>query len=268
MNVGISTASFYTKVQVEDAIPLLSTHGVPLTEIFLNTFSEYQRSFTRILYNQISDTELTVYSVHPHSTHFEPQLFSDYPRQREDALSYYRLILSDAHHLGAKYYVMHGYINISNGANLRNIRKTADTLTELSEIASHYDIRLLLENVSWCILRTPEIGEELSSLLGDSLFYTLDIKQAVRSGFTPYDFIRVLGKRIRNVHLCDYVINEEGAPVWKLPGEGSFDFSKLKAALSAVGYTGPVLIEAYSNTYRETEDVFASARKMSEIFQT
>ncbi len=49
MQLGISTASYFQKMMVEDAIPALGAEGVPVCELFLNSFSEYEPDFFRCL---------------------------------------------------------------------------------------------------------------------------------------------------------------------------------------------------------------------------
>ena len=94
MEIGLSTASYFQKLQIEDAILDIGAHGVPLCEVFLNTFSEYEPAFVELLAERLACANVKVFSVHPMSMQFEPQLFSIHPRQREDALNLYERVLS------------------------------------------------------------------------------------------------------------------------------------------------------------------------------
>ena len=85
MQVGISTASFFNRLEVEDALVDLSSHGVRLCEVFLDTYSEYEPSYIDLLARRLAGRSLSVYSVHRMGTQFEPQLFSIQERQRNDA---------------------------------------------------------------------------------------------------------------------------------------------------------------------------------------
>ena len=49
MKLGVSTACFYGKEHVEDTFDILKDMGVNTTEVFLNTFSEYEKSFAEEL---------------------------------------------------------------------------------------------------------------------------------------------------------------------------------------------------------------------------
>ena len=49
MKLGVSTACFYGKEHVEDTFEILKNMGVDTTEVFLNTFSEYEKPFVEEL---------------------------------------------------------------------------------------------------------------------------------------------------------------------------------------------------------------------------
>ena len=69
----------------------------------------------------------------------------------------------------------------------------------------------------------------------------MDIKQAMRAGRNPINYVYAMGSQLCNVHVCDW--REDGTLC--LPGEGAFDFRALMAALRDVGYAGPVIMEPY-----------------------
>ena len=49
MRVGISTASFFGRRTVEDAIPLIGSLGAGLCEVFLSSISEFGEQFGALL---------------------------------------------------------------------------------------------------------------------------------------------------------------------------------------------------------------------------
>ena len=108
MEVGVSSASYFSRMATENAVRDIGAHGVRLAEVFLNTFCEYEPAFIELLAGRLAEAGVTAYSVHPMSTQFEPQLFSIHPRQRADALRLYARVLRAAQRLGARCYVMHG----------------------------------------------------------------------------------------------------------------------------------------------------------------
>ena len=71
MKLGISTACFYLREHVEATFEILHSMGVDTTEVFLNTFSEYEKSFVEALKERKGD--IRVHSLHAHGTCFEPE---------------------------------------------------------------------------------------------------------------------------------------------------------------------------------------------------
>ena len=256
LQIGISTASFFNRMTIEDAVLQLGAHGVPAAELFLNSFCEYEPAFTAMLAERARAANLRIHSVHPMSTQFEPQLFSLHPRQREDAFRIYERVLQAARTLGAACYVMHGAATLNGAAKNLELARIAPIFSELDEMARAYGVTLALENVSWCLFCTPSFGLRLRELTKDRMHFTLDIKQAVRSGFSPEDYMDAVGDRIVNVHLCDYERLENGAFRWRMPTQGQCDFSALRAALLAHGYRGPAFVEVYSDMYDDVDALY------------
>ena len=49
IKVGISTATFFSRLVNEDAISLLEKWEIPVCEVFLNTYMEYEEDFINLL---------------------------------------------------------------------------------------------------------------------------------------------------------------------------------------------------------------------------
>ncbi len=266
MEIGISTASYFNRLQGEDAVVDIAAHGVGICEVFLNSFCEYEPQFIDLLYQRIQGTGLRVFSVHPMSTQFEPMMFSAHSRQRKDAWKLFELVLQGAQKLGATHYVMHGPANLSGGAKNLGMERIAPIFREMIQLAYSYGVTLTLENVSWCLFRLPEYGVALQDAVGGGLKFTLDIKQAFRAGEKPEAFIAAVGDDIVNVHLCDVMWDSEGKYSLTMPGQGQVDFHSIADALSAHGYDGPAFIEVYGDMYSQTEELYQSRKRMLEVF--
>lgn len=255
MRTGISTASFYNQVMIEDLPALYAKWGVRNAEYFLNSFCEYEPDFVEMLAERTEKNGITVCSVHPMSSMFEAQLFSMHPRQKQDAFRIYEKVLAAAKRLGAGRYCMHGAAHLSGAAKNLEISRIAPIFDELCAMAQSYGVRLTLENVSWCFFREPEFALRLlEAMKQDGLRFTLDIKQAVRSGNDPFAFAEALGDRIDAVHCCDCRL-ENGRMQYLLPPRGGFDFSGLIRILQNKGFDGDVLLEVYSDTYRSLDEL-------------
>ncbi|NLI53516.1 MAG: sugar phosphate isomerase/epimerase [Clostridiales bacterium] len=262
MEIGLSTASYFNKMQIEDTVLDIGAHGVRLCELFLNTYSEYEPDFVEQLAARLEQAGVRVFSVHPMSMQFEPQLFSVHPRQRGDALRLFRRVLAAGRRVGAVCYVMHGPARLFGGVKNIELTRIAPILVDLTALAAEYGIQLTLENVSWCLFNAPEFGLRLADATGGMIKHTLDVKQAVRSGFDPMDYVRAVGENIVNVHLCDAAQLPSGSVRYEMPGFGSYDFTKMFDLLSDKGYLGPAFVEVYSDMYREIPKLYESLASM------
>lgn len=264
--IGISSASYFDRLPLEDIVTDFTSRNTGVCELFLNTRSEYTPDFIALLKERLSVPGAPyVYSVHPMGTHFEPQLFSTHPRQNKDAWETYLTVLDAAKTLGARCYVMHGPIMMQHAAYRPDPGRFVSVLRELNAAAKDRGIVLTLENVSWCLLKTPDTGKYLADALGDDLHYTIDIKQAERSGYSPLEFIRSVSGLIENVHLCDHIRTEYGFR-WMLPGKGETDLDLLFSELESAGCTGPYFIEVYSNSYGDIEELHTAQHELNRLF--
>lgn len=267
MEIGVSTASYFNKMQTEDAVTDIAAHGVPLCEIFLNSFCEYQPSFIQLLKSRLENTPLSVYSVHPMGTQFEPQLFSLHSRQRDDAWKLYEQVLQGAQAIGAGHYVMHGPASMSGAARHIGLERVSPIFCDLADMARGYGVQLTLENVSWCIYRDPDFAARLVDRIGtEKLKFTLDVKQAIRAGHRPEAFIDAVGGQMVNLHLCDAVTQEDGAFQLAMPGAGNVDFASIRDRLREKGYAGPAFMEVYSDMFQDMSDLYESRERMTALF--
>ena len=88
----------------------------------------------------------------------------------------------------------------------------------------------------------------------------LDITQAAISGYPYEDYLQEMGENLCYVHASDF--DENGKKC--LPGKGRFDFEELFKRLKGAGFNGAVLIENYSDDYRELKDLKDSYDYLSE----
>jgi len=268
MEVGISTASYFNKLQIDDAVLDIGAHHVPQCEVFLNTFSEYEPAFVDMLAGRMRSVGLKAFSIHPMSMQYEPQLFSVHTRQRDDAWKLFERVLGDGKTLGATHYVMHGPARLFGGVKNIGLSRIAPILVELADMARGYGIQLTLENVSWCIFNRPDFGARLLDEIGtEPLRFTLDVKQAVRSGYDPVDYVKTVGDYIVNVHLCDATRLPNVTTRYDMPGFGEYNFHKMFASLAEHNYRGPAFIEVYSDMYDAIPTLYLSRARMTRIVQ-
>lgn len=265
MEIGISSASFFAKCLPEDAPELIASLGAKSCELFLNTFSEYDESFFDLLCAGVERSGLKVHSLHPMGTQFEPQLFSMLERPRKDALRLFMKILRGMEKLGASCYIMHGPANLGGAVKNVDFSRIAPILKQYCDIAADFGVSIAFENVSWCLFNTPDFAPKLLNACGnDRLRFTLDIKQAARSGYEPGEFLRAMGERLANVHLCDYSMENNRARTAMI-GSGNFDFAGLFRELKRLGYDGPAFIEVYSDLYDDFSELAAALKSLKSL---
>ena len=262
MEVGISTASFYPDALIEESIPLIKELGVKKIEVFLGSFSEYEEDFCKQLKDIIDEHGLSVYSVHTLSTQFEPQFFLD--REAEKGFqSIFGKVFSCARILGAKVYVFHGPpVRINAKANV-DFARIGPLCDELADFAGQYGIKFSWENVSWCWYSYPEFADRLmENTKSENIYFTLDIKQAMQAGYNAIDFVKIMGKRLINIHAIDF--DKDGKLT--LPGRGIFNFQALSRELKAIDYKGEIFLEVYRNNYEQYKELRESLDFLESIF--
>lgn len=259
MKTGVSTASLFMRLENERALPLLSSIGVKITEVFLSTFSEYSAEFAAEILKNKGDVE--IHSVHALTTQYEPQLFSGNPRTQADAYYWLERVMQAAKTLGAKYYTFHGTARMKKGAREKdNYPVWADGLREIGALCAEYGVKLCLENVEWAICNRPEVFSVLSKSC-PNLLGVVDIKQARLYGADYGEYIRAMQGKIAHVHISD--VDENGKMC--LPGRGVFDFAELLKRLNGAGFDGPLLIEAYKDDYESVQDLKPACDYIDEL---
>ena len=106
MLLGMSSAGFYGRMETEEEAAHLTEFPLDVCEIFLQTRSEYNAAFGQEVHTRLHG--LPCLSVHPKGTQFEPDLFGQSPRQRQDGMETFAGVLDAGRALGSKWYVFHG----------------------------------------------------------------------------------------------------------------------------------------------------------------
>ncbi len=249
MDIGISSAVFYPEL-LENSIDKIAELGFKKIEVFFNCDYEISDEYLKALSRKLREAQIEVVSVHPHTSLAEGvYFFSDYRRRTEESIEKYKSFFKAAQFLGAKYLTFHGDRNIrglsADDKSCYPTEEHCDTLSRLAGEALRHDVQLCLENVSWCKSSNFQYLQTVADCLGDDIGFTLDFKQAERAGFHAEDYIKIMGKRIKNVHISDR--NAENDCL--LPGFGTFDFVSVLNCLSEASYDGDAIIEVYSTNF-------------------
>lgn len=254
MRTGISTASFFTKVSTESCFTALRDMGVDTTEVFLSTYSEYEKGFVDALGERLAGSApLKVHSVHCLSSQFEGELFSPSNRVRDDAEQLFRKICYAANVLGAKYYTFHGPLNLKKSSPSTDIGMYAERFSYLADVARTYGVMIAVENVHYCKFASPDLMRDLMRAC-PTLCATVDVKHSLFSGYDPLKYIDAVEDHLVTVHVTDVTKDDTTA----LPGKGRYDFERLFRELDKRGVEPAVIIEAYSRDFTYLEELKTS----------
>ena len=235
--LGLSTAAFYGKLETEEAAARIAQLPLDCAEVFFQSDSEISIEFAALVKQNHRSVVCT--SVHPLGG-YENYMAGRPARQVKDAFDHYRRILDAGRVLGAQTFVYHGRSTPQLSPLPWNLQWNIEAITPMCALARQRNMVVGWENVFWCQLTVPERVLEAKAVLPQVRF-TLDIKQAMRAGRNPIDYVYAMGSQLCNLHVCDW--REDGTLC--LPGDGAFDFRALMAALRDVGYAGPVIMEPY-----------------------
>ncbi|MBR3795611.1 MAG: sugar phosphate isomerase/epimerase [Clostridia bacterium] len=259
MQLGLSTAAFYGRLETEEAAERIAELGFDCAEVFLQSESENTKAFAALVRRNLQGVPCT--SVHPLGG-YENYMAGRPARQVRDAFDHFQRILDAGVEMGAKTFVYHG----RNTPLLKplpwDLAWNVGAVAPMCEEAARRGMVIGWENVSWCQLTEPKRVLEAREALPNVRF-TLDIKQAMRAGCDPIEFVYAMGDRLCNVHICDW--QSDGRLC--LPGEGVFAFETLIGALKEVGYAGPVIMEPYLRLIQSDEALARSVAYMRDIME-
>ena len=261
MRTGVSTASLFLRRNNEEALPILRALGVPLAEVFLTSFREYDEEFGKLVASTNDGVE--IYSAHVLNTQFEPQLFAAHPRVKEDAYYWLDRALAAMRAMGAKRYTFHGTARVkraSRSGEQDNFINMIKGFEELTERAARYGIQVCLENVEWSTYNRPGVFEKVAAAI-PTLGGVLDIKQARISTFPYESYLKEMGARLTHVHISD--INGNGKLC--MPGKGVFDFPLLIDRLQDVGFDGALIVEVYKEDFEKESELKTACEFIDEI---
>ncbi|MCL2857526.1 MAG: sugar phosphate isomerase/epimerase [Oscillospiraceae bacterium] len=256
---GISTACLYP-IPTEESLEALTALRPACLEVFINAEQELEPNFLRGLRAKTDAAGTKIVSVHPYISGMEPMFFfSRYPRRFEDGMALYRRFYRAVSILGADSLVFHGdYI----GSPLPR-DGYFPRFERLWQDAKNHGVSLCQENVARCASGSAEFIGQMRKAL-PQVEYILDVKQAVRAGEDIWELARLMGGKIRHVHLSDHNKNQSCLP----PGKGSFNIPKLLRIIANNGFSGGVIVELYGENFRDIVELSGSFQHLCTTLST
>lgn len=240
MNIGASTSCFYP-LETELALQKVVDLGFDRTEIFFNTVSELEEPFVKDLKRRADDGGVQIVSVHPFSSNLENNcIFGEYERRYDDYIGLYQQHCHAAAMLGADILVIHGaYAQLKRPLPAEHY---FERFAKLIEIGKREGVRVCQENVVRFRSQSLDFLKQMRDYLGDDFNMVFDIKQAIRSGYDPFEIVDEMKNDIVHIHISDNGEKGDCLP----PGMGSFDFNRLFDIMQKNGYNGSYITELYS----------------------
>lgn len=234
--IGVSTGSYYPFRATESALYEIGRLGFPTAELFLQSTSEYTPLYSRRVVRSMLTAAVAVHSIHLHSQLLQP--FSPYLPRRQDSDRMFQQALALAARIEARAVTWHGAC--PGQSQVETGREEVDAgIARWMGWAEEAGLRLAMENVSWCMVRT---AEEVTALRArhPALGFTFDSFQAAESGADPIALIEAMGEALVTVHLSDYhPERERHLP----PGHGLVPWDSLLTTLAETRYRGPLILE-------------------------
>ena len=162
MQCGISTSCFYPQ-ETAEALSALRGAGVETVEIFLNTFSELELSYTERLRSVLQDAGMRAAALHPFTSGMETFFFaSEYGGRLEDGLRIYRRYFEVCRVLGIPRVVFHGDYRQTPFPFQRH----CENYLLLRRTAREYGVDFCQENVVRCKCGLPEYVRQVREYTG------------------------------------------------------------------------------------------------------
>lgn len=260
VRVGVSSACFFPTETIH-AVQKLAAWNIPNIEVFFNSPRELKEDYVQKLAQICKQAGIRVASVHPFTSGSESlYFFSEYPGRFEDGLEIYRNYFRAAQILGAQLLVFHGDSPYSK----MPLEKGFEQIKQMDLLAQReYGVSIAYENVVRCRGKDPEYFVKLKEYYPQMKF-VLDIKQAIRSGQDPMEYVRCLGSSIVHIHISDSDEIKDCLPV----GSGQMKLEELLKALKERGFCGTVLQELYRESYEKEEEVLLGYRNLEQLIST
>jgi L-ribulose-5-phosphate 3-epimerase len=121
--------------------------------------------------------------------------------------------------------------------------RSIEAYRELSSVAEQYNIKICIENIWNKFLLSPlEMRRFIDEIGSDFVRVYLDVGNIMPYGY-PEQWIKILGSRVAQVHFKDYKRGLFSLASFVDLLSGDVDFTKVRAALEAIGYDGWVTAE-------------------------
>lgn len=140
--------------------------------------------------------------------------------------------------------------------------RAAEAVKELKKTAEQVQVNLAIENVWNKFLLSPlEMRDFIDSIGSDYVGSYFDVGNVLLTGY-PDQWIRILDKRIKRVHIKDFKLSVGTAEGFVDLLEGDVDFGQVTTALGEIGYNSYVTAEMIPYQPGRPEKTVAAMKKI------
>jgi L-ribulose-5-phosphate 3-epimerase len=193
---------------------------------------------------------------------FHFSLVSEDPRLRATGIDLVRRLLDLAALVGAPNILVVPGVVTSRIGYLDAMARLEEALHTLAAEAQQRRVGLGLENVWGKLLYSPLEMRDLVDRIGSPwVGVHFDVGNVIQQGY-PEQWIRILGGRLRNIHLKDFVesINNIRAFTWLF--QGSVPWDRVMQALRDVAYDGYLIAEVPPYPFCPEQGILDTGRRI------
>ncbi len=258
MEIGVSTACLYP-METAKSFKILQENNVKNIEIFLNTFSEINKSYIAKLKELIKARQHNITALHPFTSVLETFFFAtDYKTRTEDGFDFYKQYYEVCRQLNIPRLVLHGM----HKSLPYPFELYCENVAKLRDIGREFGVELCHENVVRCKCGYTKYIKKMRRFLNDDISFALDIKQMRRAKVETADMLCAMGSCVKYLHLSDCDDKSDCT----LPGTGTYDFKQLFEMLIQNNFSGEGVIELYSDKTTTPENLIKSANYLQAIY--
>jgi len=276
----------YTKFALTDACDRIAAAGYKAVEILADAPHAYPETYSdheaQRLKERLASLGLAPVAVNantamgyfkplPTLLTFEPSLISPNEVHREDRIALYRQAIALANKLGAPVVTITGgrpgdIVALGYKVDPPDVlrERLLEGLEHVVRAADLGGVDLALEPEPGMLIETTaQVKSILDEVDHPRLGANVDIGHAWCAGDDPAESIRILGPRVKHLHLEDI---KDRRHYHLIPGLGEIDFASVRRALDEIGYAGAAAVELY--TYADEPDRAAqeSFRALAGLF--
>lgn len=259
MDIGLSSACFYP-LETEKSFKKACETGASTVEIFMNADSEFEQDYLKEIKAVQEYYGVHVPSVHTMASFTESYyLFSSYTRRYIEARdTMFKRHFDVLHALRANILVLHG---IKKPGSIPD-EEYFERFAYLTEMGRREGIRVAQENVVHYRSESPLFLEHMARYIGDDFNMVFDIKQSLRTGVNPFEFIDRMHRYIRHIHISDH---SETRDCIVPCTDGVFDFQRFFDRMKSYGYQGDYIIELYENGFENCEQLTHAMNQLKKM---